>query len=656
MPRDGTTGPGPLPAALQPWHAWLRWFGPELAVQLGTLVQRLHPLLGRFHGRLQGGEPEPDGLGDLHPRGPYERLLASEWLLADDLPDEFMRRAAMGEHLFLAPRPRGRQAERLIVALFDAGPLQLGAPRLAHLALWILLARRALGAGGELRWGLLQAPGELHEAHGVRHLQQLLRGRCFVPGDASHWAGWSEALAAQPAPGRPMAAEHPLGAWQRYPGAGCTHSAAPVAECWLIGADLLAQAGGWPTHQVRVRRSLGGEALDVSLRDRRAERSLQLPLPAAAAAAALLKGRFEGAALLSPHHQPVPHHHLAQLLSLQRCPLFSVQGHLVAVPLRGQPGVSIFPVQRAQNRPPGVPRRQQWSAGSEPLALCFGGKQVAGLLSDAAHLFFWHVRGLDAQPRPPREQFHAPPGAATWLQSAWLRQGGAQRLCVLDASARLVSWQIAGRGGSAQDQKALGCVAQLVCGLAQYHDGGLVYVQSAGTVLHVCQLHATGAPSRLHLLGHGPAGALVWFAGGAAWARGRGGCAVRMLAAPCETWRVHHPPEPGGGAPGQQTYLAYTLELASGWRAVGLVHHPQAGGYALLVQSPDRMKLYRIHQRSRELVYTAPARMLKCSVCPNTARVALLTAQRQLIVYDTLAQAVRLFVRPAASEDVHAAA
>ncbi len=29
------------------------------------------------------------------------------------------------------------------VALFDAGPAQLGEPRLAHLALFILLARRA---------------------------------------------------------------------------------------------------------------------------------------------------------------------------------------------------------------------------------------------------------------------------------------------------------------------------------------------------------------------------------------------------------------------------------------------------------------------------------------------------------------------------------
>lgn len=651
-PRDVAAGPGPLPAALQPWHRWLQWFGPELAAQLGTLVQRLHPLLGRFQGRLQGGEPEPDGLGDLHPRGPYERLLATEWLLADDLPDEFMRRAAMGEHLFLAPRPRGRQAERLIVALFDAGPLQLGAPRLAHLALWILLARRALGAGGELRWGLLQMPGPLHEAGGAQHLQQLLHGRSFVPGDASHWARWSEVLVAQ---------------------------VAPLAECWLIGADLLAQDAGRPTHQVRVRRSLGGDALDLVLRERRGERSMQLPLPATPAAAALLRGTSGGLARHSLHQ------HHAQRLSLQRRPLFSPHGDLVAVPLLGQHGVSVFPVPRAQDREPGMPRHQQWSAGAEPLALCFGGKQVAGVLGDATHLFFWHVRGLDAQPRPPREQFHAPPGGAAWLPSAWLRQGGAQRLCVLDASARLVTWQVVGQ----VDPTALDNPSESVLGLAQYHDGGLVYVRRFGEKMHLCRLLAKGEWS-MRLLDHGgPADARVWFAGGVAWESGLGGCAVRMRAEPSEHWRVHQPPEPGDGTsdlpafhtyksvtralaragpppagvkrefyayPYLQPHHTYTLDLPAGWRALGLVRNLPAGGYALVIQSPDRMKLYRMDQRDQELLYTAPSRVLKCSVCPNTGRVAMLTAQRQLIVYDTRTRAVHLFVHTATVEHEHAQA
>ena len=61
-------------------------------------------------------------------------------------------------------------------------------------------------------------------------------------------------------------------------------------------------------------------------------------------------------------------------------------------------------------------------------------------------------------------------------------------------------------------------------------------------------------------------------------------------------------------------------------------------------------------QRDQELLYTAPSRVLKCSVCPNTGRVAMLTAQRQLIVYDTRTRAVHLFVHTATVEHEHAQA
>lgn len=607
--------PGPLPAALQPWHAWLQWFEPELAAQLGTLVQRLHPLLGRFQGRLQGGEPEPDGLGDLHPRGPYDRLLASEWLLADDLPDEFMRRAAMGEHLFVAPRPRGRQAERLIVALFDAGPLQLGAPRLAHLALWILLARRALGAGGELRWGLLQAPGELHEARGVQHLQQLLRGRSFVPGDVSHWGRWSEVLAAQ---------------------------AAPAAECWVIGSGLLPQAASLPTHQVRVRRSLSGDALEVALAERHAERVLQLPVPPAPAACALLRG----SSLVPGRHQRPEHR-----LSLQRAPLFSPRGNFVAVPLLDEPGVAIFPVPRVQDPQAGAPTRQTWSAHADPLAVFFGGKQIAGVLGNATHLLFWHLLKFGTQPRPPREEFHAPPGAAHWLPAAWLRYSGSERVCMVDQSARLVSWQATTPAPRNRLQGAVAprCVDTAVLGLAQYRGNALVYAVHVAGHLELRRLGVVGDPSPGDRLGEAPRDAVVCFAGGELWSRGGGACAVRLRAGPQEAWRVNQPR-------GDQAFGTYDLEPPPGWRVAGLVRDPQSGAFSLLAQAPDRMALHRIGPRGQESVFTAPSQVLRCSVCPNTGLVAMLTAQRQFIVHDPAERAVRLFVHAAPSEDGHAEA
>ena len=45
-----------------------------------------------------------------------------------------------------------------VLALFDAGPGQLGAPRVIQIALLLALARRAEGAGAGFSWGLLQEP------------------------------------------------------------------------------------------------------------------------------------------------------------------------------------------------------------------------------------------------------------------------------------------------------------------------------------------------------------------------------------------------------------------------------------------------------------------------------------------------------------------
>ncbi len=50
---------------------------------------------------------------------------------------------------------------RTLLTIFDAGPGQLGSPRIAQMAVLIALARRAGEAGASLSWGLLQEPEAL---------------------------------------------------------------------------------------------------------------------------------------------------------------------------------------------------------------------------------------------------------------------------------------------------------------------------------------------------------------------------------------------------------------------------------------------------------------------------------------------------------------
>ncbi|MEU1504661.1 hypothetical protein [Kitasatospora sp. NPDC005748] len=146
-----------LPAALAPWAAGLSALTPELAVALGPLLRRLDALIGERE-PVVDDRGTPDGHGGLARSGRPDQLLPSEWLLADEAPDEFLRRLAEGELLHLAPEFRAPTVRGRIVALADTGPAQAGAGRLVQLAALLVLHRRAAARGTELVVGILGDP------------------------------------------------------------------------------------------------------------------------------------------------------------------------------------------------------------------------------------------------------------------------------------------------------------------------------------------------------------------------------------------------------------------------------------------------------------------------------------------------------------------
>jgi len=115
-----------LPATLEPWRPWLALFPADLVEPVGAMLLQLHPKIGRLDSAVLRTNDMPIGVGDIVRRGHYERLLMSEWMVADSEPDEFVRRAGSGELLFTGPVPDTRKRSRRSVALFDAGPSQLG--------------------------------------------------------------------------------------------------------------------------------------------------------------------------------------------------------------------------------------------------------------------------------------------------------------------------------------------------------------------------------------------------------------------------------------------------------------------------------------------------------------------------------------------------
>lgn len=145
-----------LPSSLASWTQYLTIFPDETSFTVGKMAQRISPLIGSLQTAAQMNGGEPDGYDGLTRRGYYNRLLLSEMALADEMPDEFLRRAAMSEHLFLQLARVEPSSARISVALFDAGAEQLGEPRLAHLAILIVLQRRAALAKAKFKWGVMQ--------------------------------------------------------------------------------------------------------------------------------------------------------------------------------------------------------------------------------------------------------------------------------------------------------------------------------------------------------------------------------------------------------------------------------------------------------------------------------------------------------------------
>jgi hypothetical protein len=260
-----------LPPLLAPWAAPLAPFAPDLALTLGAWARRIAPAVGPLTGRGRGAG-EPDGVSGLARRGSYEQLLLSEWLLAEDLPDEFLRRAAAHEHLFLDRARREPAAGRRSMALFDAGPEQLGGPRLAQLAVLVVLARRAEAAGATFSWGIAQRPElGLVDGFSADLCPRFLEARTEVPISPQAMARWWPAL--------PPPAERD--------------------DLWLVGGATLVQATAPPGSSRLLVEDVaepGARQVRLSLRARvSGAREVRLDLPPGADCVRLLRDPFSAA-------------------------------------------------------------------------------------------------------------------------------------------------------------------------------------------------------------------------------------------------------------------------------------------------------------------------------------------------------------------------
>ncbi|MEH6421421.1 hypothetical protein [Pseudomonas sp. CGJS7] len=592
-----------LPRTLTPWRAWLDWFEPELAGAVGELLLRLHPMLGAFRMRAQSGQVEPEGIDDLRRRGSYDRLLLSEWALADAAPEEFDRRAAGGEHLFLNPKLVAREVDALTVAVFDSGPAQLGAARLAHVAMWILLAQRAQAAKARFAWGVLGRPGELHDADSPQMLKRLLSARSLTPGGAL--------LARQHADdGAEPSRQRFEREWAEHLDAlppGC-------AERWSIGA---AEPGVGLGHRVSIRRE-GPDALDIAIAARQTRREIRLTLPDPARSAALLRGQFEAVADVYGEIAGEGR------LSLKQPPLISVDGSSVAAALLGEPAVNVYRLPRYAKDTTAT-KVQRWGKGKTMLAASLSGRHFCGVIPGDEWLEFWQIpsfHGGAVRPPPFPQELEASRSRARWLACALIKGSHvSDRLFVLSANGHLLCW-------ARMPNRLETSVTADVLAMSYCDQSALLYLRHEQRSLNVVE-YRDGAFTTVDrtLVEFAPRSALLC---GRRKRRGlsRVGYAFEQTVGGnggerSSIWRVY-------SREGEQS-SQYETVLPADWKVEGLML-AQTGGVQLIALRPDRKTLVAIGANGQANLYESAYPITAVSVAADCDAVALIDQQGRLVV------------------------
>ncbi|AFE03456.1 hypothetical protein COCOR_00391 [Corallococcus coralloides DSM 2259] len=481
-----------LPPALRPWAAQLSLFPEDLARHLGPHVARLSAAVGtlRPRGEAEGGEPQ--GYDGLSRRGAFDRLLVSEWLWALEAPEELVRRAAFGELSFLKPAFRQPQGARRTVVLLDVGPDQLGLPRIAHLALLVVLSRRAEAVGAAFTWGALQTE-PAHATHtglGGTSLLAWLEARSTVPASSRHLAAWREALDLSRAP----------------------------EDVWLVGSSRLGRLeGSEGMSRVEVSEPMepGAHRLTVDVRPAaRVPRSVVLELPPPEDCLRLLRNPFRSEQAASGVQSRKGGQHIVGFsfsADGKRVLLFSANGAVEAMAVPHSPRATVP-----------KPRRVQVPPGQRVVAA--GWRSSGGLLVLARQGDIYVMHGQLRVPegfRPGRYHYHVAddslrpdpaPGALPLTLLSWGERREYERVWLKDGKDRLFSLpRPSSRTEVIEVEEGVSAMAEVkarpVCVLRPPGVGGVVISRLRGMSAGQPYLTPLNARHGEAYFGHSPSGA-----------------------------------------------------------------------------------------------------------------------------------------------------
>lgn len=340
------------------WQPYLSWFDATLQPIMAELLSQLYLMLGPIKENNASNNDWHSGLGEIKQRGHYENLVLSEWLLFEDEPDEFLRRAVTHEHLFLAPTPEEQKSNNAIIALFDEGILQLGHMRLVHLVMMILLTHRATKQQSQFYWGIIQHPTELHPFIGLDSLLDLLKNKSLSSINHQTMDDWSTYL-----------------------------EGIEADERWFIGASITAEAISLVkplTHHVYINQHIiGHRKLNISILGQGHTRNRVIKLPNEIVCTKILLGQLAP----NSNYADLEHYTLVPI-STTFPPVISMNGNNIAALTQERKHVFICALvdtltakQKCKVMFPAI--------NGELLALDFQNKKTIGLIKHASQIWVW---------------------------------------------------------------------------------------------------------------------------------------------------------------------------------------------------------------------------------------------------------------------------
>lgn len=604
-----------LPPPLQDLGPWVQAMVPEVRQCLAALMAPLLPFLGRPRAHLDGLGQEPVGIDNLMRRGSYERLVLSEWLLADEHPEEFLRRAAQAEHLFLRHRLQSPKAQRRLLVMLDAGLSMLGAPRLVQAATFLLLMRRAQQCQASLVFGIAQQPSAWHTATDLSSVRAILAARTSQGLTPVMQQAWSDALS-----------EHAM-----------------TMERWWLGADSGADEwlGTWCTHRMLIRPGFD-DAVRATQTDRAGQRSLELVVPRTPAMRRLLLGDWQlKSAKVTERSSP------RTLTKLKYRPYLFIASDLRDI-LSTSPDMRVVcrfmlrhrltdqaaPSVRADT---GQLELQRISTNETepPTAMSISGRTAAIWYVSHTEIRVFGPKSRLRLMRPGQDQLAFHPGQRGLLHSAYLVENSNSRLLLRDRKGRLVAWQPdTSVAGSALSPWRFELLAQ----------EGVVRLDQASSYAAIAISLNDGA---WHLVcyrcGSGKALASLAFEGPGT--RVTAACYVRELRqwhyavavqqvrqAQTGQWSWHIWSGIGGTT---QTPKCDVVSMPGQWQILGLARHrtPRGATYKLVAISHDGKTVWElVGVNIFARIYQSASRLTSGTMSVDGSTIALATIEGRLIV------------------------